>query len=300
MKIKKTISGILIFVVIIAVGELVFGIRNYYRVAEDTEPILLFDYPNQTLIYFYLQRDMEAIEIPLKIRTGGGVVLNTQKRDEIVTEKYGEGIAKYNFVKDEIEGLLTYDEKNQITGGGVPKELQFLPDENSISFCVEKKIYTYNFDNKDYKVVYEYDKSHRMGFPYKWKNASEMYLIESDNLILYNIETKEKEIIYEGLGRCYFHMSQGEEYLVYQPQRGRKQKIFLLNLKTGEKKVIHRAKSDARVDVAFSSDGRYIFFMDFNKNSLFDPRYWYLYDLIKNRKFSVDIGDKAVQLVGWD
>ena len=42
------------------------------------------------------------------------------------------------------------------------------------------------------------------------------------------------------------------------------------------------------------------FFMDFNENSLFDPQYWYLYDLKKNRKFSVDIGNKAVQLVGWD
>lgn len=292
----------LIFVSIIVLGKMIYEIRNYYKVAEDTEPILLFDYPNQNLIYFYLQRDMEAIEIPLNIKTGGGVVLNIQKRDEIVTEKYGEGIAKYNFVKDEIEGLLTYDEKNQITGGGVPEELQFLPDENSISFCVENKVYTYNFDDGNHEEIYEFNRKYfnGLGFPYKWKNASEIYLIESDNLILYNVETKEKEIIYEGLGRCYFHMSQGEKYIVYQPQRGRKQKIILLNLKTGEKKVIHRAKSDARVDIAFSSDGRYIFFKDFNENSLFEPQYWYLYDLKKNRKFSVDIGNKAVQLVGWD
>lgn len=83
-------------------GKLVYEIKNYYRVAEDTEPILFFDYPNQTLIYFYLQGDIETMEIPLGIDVGGEVVLNIQDKDEILTIQYGEGIAKYNFVQDEI------------------------------------------------------------------------------------------------------------------------------------------------------------------------------------------------------
>lgn len=298
-KIKTFLFRILIIVIIIAAGKLVYEIKNYYKVEEDTEPILLFDHPNQKLIYFYLQKDREAVEMPFGINVSEDVVLNNQNKDEILTMKRGE-IVKYNFVKDEIEGLLTYEERNQITGEGVIEELRFLPDENSISFCVDRKIYTYNFDDKDCKIVYEYDEPYKMGFPYKWKNANEMYLIESGNLILYNIETKEKEIIFEGLGKCYFHMSQGEEYLVYQPQCGRKQKIIILNMKTGEKRAIHKAKSEARVNVVFSPNGRYIFIADFNRDSLFNPQYWYLYDLKKNREFSVDMGDKAVWLVGWD
>lgn len=293
---------ILALIFIIMAGKMIYEIKNYYRVAKDTEPIMLFSTMDNALYSFYLQRNMDTIEMPLNIETLGKGVLNAENRDEILTIQYGEGIAKYDYVQDEVEGLLTYEEKDQITGGGVPEQLHFIPGGNSISFCVENKIYTYNFDNSHYEEVYEYNRDffYKLEFSYKWKNSSEMYLIESDNLILYNIDTKEKEVVYEGLGKCYFHMSQGGEYLIYQAQRGKKREIVLLNMETGERKTIYKAKSDNKVNVAFSPDKKYIFFVDINPNSLFDPQYWYLYDIKKDRKYSVDIGDKPMMLVGWD
>lgn len=125
-------------------------------------------------------------------------------------------------------------------------------------------IYVNDFDAGELEEIYEHNREYpgRLVMAYAWKNNKEMYVVIDDNLILYNCETKAKEMIVSGLGKVYFDLSSGEKYLVYQEHYAEKREFMLMNMQTGEKKVIHNAKSDNRVRVVFSPDGKYIFLED--------------------------------------
>ena len=124
-------------------------------------------------------------------------------------------------------------------------------------------------------------------------------MIHSQNLILFNIKTKNEEIILEDIGTAYFNISDDGNYLVCQKQYGERREIVLINIFSNERKIIHVAKSDYKVKTDFAPDGKYIFLIDQHNDNHLGKIYLYLYDMRTDRKYQIKINYPTWRFVGW-
>lgn len=281
--------------------------NNAYVVDEDTAPLVFLS--DDTLQFYYLQNE-EMREVPT-----GWDIYSSYTRFDINKEKRGEMIlqlmdgimpAIYNYETDEMEQLGDIREMEAINSSYSEEksEYRFVPGSHNISFTIFDRIYVYEYEQKHYKEVYQfnYDDYIKLGFSYEWKNDEEMYLIKEENFILYNIETKQEEIILENIGSAYFQMSDDGRYITYQEQWGDigKRKIYLVDLHTMEEKEIYVAKANYLVKTEFSPDNQYILIMDHHRDNHLGKRYFYLYDIDKERKYRLDIDDLPLdKFIGW-
>ncbi len=233
--------------------------------------------------------------------------INKEKREEMILQLM-DGImpAIYNYETDEMEQLGDIREMEAINSSYSEEksEYRFVPGSNNISFTIYDRIYVYEYEQKHYREVYQfdYDEYIKLGFSYEWKNDEEMYLIKEENFILYNIETKKEEIILEDIGNVYFQMSDDGRYITYQEQWGDtgKRKIYLVDLHTMEEKEIYVAKANYLVKTEFSPDNQCILIMDHHRDNHLGKRYFYLYNINKERKYRLDIDDLPLdKFIGW-
>lgn len=280
---------------------------NAYVVDEDTAPLVFLS--DDTLQFYYLQNE-EIREVP----TGWDIYssytrfdINKEKREEMILQLM-DGImpAIYNYETDEMEQLGDIREMEAINSSYSEEksEYRFVPGSNNISFTIYDRIYVYEYEQKHYREVYQfdYDEYIKLGFSYEWKNDEEMYLIKEENFILYNIETKKEEIILEDIGNVYFQMSDDGRYITYQEQWGDtgKRKIYLVDLHTMEEKEIYVAKANYLVKTEFSPDNQCILIMDHHRDNHLGKRYFYLYNINKERKYRLDIDDLPLdKFIGW-
>lgn len=280
----------------------------YYEVDEDAPPIIFIDVNNDIYTLHYLQKDKESVNASLGIHAEGysGFDINKNNREEILLDLCADVMAKYNYQTNQAEKLGTYEKLEEVyslysNGYGI-KEIRFVPDSNNISFVISDRIFVYEYETEQYKEVYQFngDCYGRLGFSHEWKNDKELYLIKSKNLILYNIETKEGKIVLEDIGTGYFQMSDDEKYITYQAQCGEKRGFYLIDLDSGKEKKIHTAKSGYKVQADFSPDNKYIFIIDYPKYNDLGIRYFYLYDIDKEKKYHLDMNDLDLGwFVGW-
>lgn len=97
-------------------------------------------------------------------------------------------------------------------------------------------------------------------------------------------------------------MSDDGRYITYQKQRGNaeRRKIYLVDLHTMEKKEIHTIKTSSLVKAEFSPGNEYIFMIDSHRDTHLGKRYFYLYDIEKEKKYRMDIDDLPLgAFVGW-
>lgn len=282
---------------------------NSYTVDEDTAPLVFVD-SNDDMMQFYYLQSQKLIQKPVGFDVYSNYArheINKEKREEILLQLWDEASipVKYNYKTDQMEALgdnkvwkeivSQYDKKN---------EYRFIPDSNNISFTIYDKVYVYEYEQKRYKEVYQfnYDCYSKLGFSYEWKNREEMYLVKEGDFILYNIETGSKEIILEDIGKVYFQMSDDRRYITYQKQWGNseRRKLYLVDLHTMEKKEIHAIKTTFLVEAEFSPDNKYILIEDHHRDTHLGKRYFYLYDIDKEKKYRLDIDDLPLStFVGW-
>lgn len=304
-KIKKYFIIILALFCVTIATRLAWKLYNHYTVPENTEP-LIFLSGNEIKLYYLQNR--EFIEKPAKIIEGHAsfeCALNRENKEEILLVFYENdiGIMKYNYVTTEMQPKGKYSEL--LDYSGEIEELRFVPGSNNISFVLEEKIWVYNSEEKCYQIVYDYSGiNHRLGYPYEWKNAKEIYLLHSGNIVLYNIETKQTETIVEDVGSVYFQMSDDQKYLVRQDQiRESNREIYVLDMDSGEQWRIHTAKSTYKIDMVFSEDNNYIFLRDRPEDLYLGKVYCYLYDINRHKKYRLDTDTEKEMykygLVGW-
>lgn len=312
---KRNLRIVLILGVILCIG---LGMKwyNSYIVDEDTAPLVFVDENNDMMQFYYLQ-NKELIENLIGSDVYSDYArydINKEKREEILFSlldgvSIGVSIpAKYNYEIEQMEKLGDNKELEEISslyrGRGVKNEYRFIPGNNNISFTIYDRIYVYEYEQKRYKEVYQFDYNSysKLGFSYEWKNDEEMYLIKEGNFILYNIKTKNEETILKDIGRAYFQISDDGQYITYQKQwkNGGRRKLYLVNLHTMEKKEIHVIKTDFLVKAEFSPDNQYILIMDQHRDTHLGKRYFYLYDIDKEKKYRLDIDDLPLsKFVGW-
>ncbi len=278
-----------------------------YTVEEDIAPLVFLD--EDSLQFYHLQNG-ELREAPIErdlYPSYARFDINKEKREEIILELL-DGImpAIYNYETDEMEQLGDAGEVHEISSlySGERSEYRFVPGSNNISFTIYDRIYVYEYGQEHYKEVYRfnYDCYMNLGFSYEWKNDEEMYLIKAGDFILYNVETKKEEIILEDIGSVYFQMSDDGHYVTYQEQWGDagRRKIYLVDLQTMEEKEIYTAKSDYLVKAEFSPDSQYILIMDHHRDNHRGKRYFYLYDMGKERKYRLNIDKLPLgTFTGW-
>lgn len=281
--------------------------NNAYVVDEDTAPLVFLS--DDTLQFYYLQNE-EMREVPTGWDIYSGYTrfdINKEKREEMILQLM-DGImpAIYNYETDEMEQLGDIREMEAINSSYSEEksEYRFVPGSDNISFTIYDRIYVYEYEQKHYKEVYQfnYDDYIKLGFSYEWKNDEEMYLIKEENFVLYNLETKQEEIILEDIGSAYFQMSDDGRYITYQEQWGDigKRKIYLVDLHTMEEKEIYVAKANYLVKTEFSPDNQYILIMDHHRDNHLGKRYFYLYDINKERKYRLNIDDSSLdKFIGW-
>lgn len=307
---KKVLFGILFVFFMILCTKLGIKLHNHCTVDEDTAPLIFVDTENDMLQLYYLQNE-ELIENPI----GSDVYyswaytrydINKEKREEILLKLSDYVPAKYNYDTDQLEKLGDNKEMEEIISlyNGEESEYRFIPGSNNISFTIYDRIYVYEYEQEQYKEVYQFNHHcySMLGFSYEWKNDEEMYLIKGGNLVLYNIETKNEEIILEDIGAVYFQMSDDGQYITYQKQRGNDERrgIYLVNLHSMEQKKIYTAKTDFMVKAEFSPDNQYIFIRDYHWDPQMGGRYFYLYDINKEKKYRLDIDELHLGVfVGW-
>lgn len=287
---------------------------NSYTVDEDTAPLVFVDENNDMMQFYYLQ-NKELIENLIGSDVYSDYArydINKEKREEILFSlldgvSIGVSIpAKYNYEIEQMEKLGDNKVLEEIISLYIEEqnEYRFIPGSNNISFTIYDRIYVYEYEQKRYKEVYQFDHNcySKLGFSYEWKNDEEMYLIKKGNFILYNIETKNEKIILEDIGKAYFQMSDDGQYITYQEQWGNtgRRKIYLVDLHTMEKKEIHVIKTDFLVEAEFSPDNKYILIIDRYSDAYVAKRYFYLYDIDKEKKYRIDIDDLLLEkFVGW-
>ncbi|MDE6949626.1 MAG: hypothetical protein K2P64_01705 [Lachnospiraceae bacterium] len=283
---------------------------NSYTVDEDIAPLVFVDWDDDKLQFYYLQ-NQELIEKPVAIDMYSNYTryeINKEKREEILLQLWdGVGIpVKYNYKTDQMEDLGDNKELKEIVSLYIKEqnEYRFIPDSNNISFTLYDRIYVYEYEQKRYKEVYQfnYDNYGKLGFSYEWKNDKEIYLIKEGNFILYNIETESEEIILKNIGKVYFQMSDDGRYITYQKQweNTERRKLYLVDLHTMERKEIHAIKTTFLVETEFSPDSKYIFIEDTHRDTHLGKRYFYLYDIEKEKKYRMDIDDLPLgAFVGW-
>lgn len=304
---KNILSKALILDVTLCIG---FGIRwyNSYTVEEDTAPLVFVDEENDMLQFYYLQNE-ELIEKPIGSEVYANYTrydINKEKREEILLKLSDYVPAKYNYDTEQMEKMGDNKEMEEISslysGWGEEKEYRFIPGSSNMSFSIADRIYVYEYKQKHYKEVYQFndDDYGRLGFSHEWKNDEEIYLIKKGNFILHNIETKNEKIILEDIGKVYFQMSDNGQYITYQNGKRERRKLYLVNLHTMEKKEIHAIKTDSLVNAEFSPDNRYILIVDYSRDTKLGKRYFYLYDIDKEKKYRLDIDDLPLsKFVGW-
>lgn len=170
-----------------------------------------------------------------------------------------------------------------------------------MSFVIYDKIYIWKYEQKSCVEIYNFDYScyAKLGFAYEWKNKEEIYFIHSGNLVLYNVNTQNEVIIIEDIGNVYFNMSDDGNYVICQKQYGERREITLINIYSKEWKKIYAAKSNYKVEIEFSPDGRYIFMLEHHRDNHLGKRYLYIYDINKARKYQTKIDYSNWGLVGW-
>lgn len=309
MRNKKNILRIAFFFGVVLCTGLAVKWYNSYTVDEDTAP-LVFVEPNEDMMQFYYLQSKELMEKSVTFDLHSSYTrydINKEKREEILLQLWdGVGVpVKYNYKTNEVETLGDIEELKQIVSIYDKKnEYRFIPDSNNISFTLYDTIYVYDYEQKYYKKVYQFDYNScsNFGFSYEWKNDGEIYLIKDGNFILYNIETESEEIILKNIGEVYFQMSDDERYITYQKQwgNGKRRKLYLVDLYTREKKEIHTIKTSSLVKAGFSPGNEYIFMIDYHRDIHRGIKYFYLYDIEKEKKYRLDINDLPLStFVGW-
>ncbi len=305
-KIKK-------FFYLLAVVALIVGIQqviqlvNYVTIDDELEPIMFVDSENSEFMFYHFQKNKEnkTISLQKNSRIDGRYYDLDRNKKEVLMQIYDYSdkeiwIVKFNYISGEIDKLFTYEDLKGIQQGNI-EELHFIPNSNDVSFIIDDVIGRWDYEKKQCIKIYTFNDScfGKLGFAYKWKNNEEMYLVESDDLILYNINSKNKEIIIEDIGKVYFQMSGDNEYIIWQKQWGERREVMLMNIQTKEQKKIHMAKSNYKVRIYFSPNNEYIFLRDTHRDNQLGIRYWYLYDMKRNRKFSIDVDCPKAGIVGW-
>ncbi|MDE6388784.1 MAG: hypothetical protein K2L82_13380 [Lachnospiraceae bacterium] len=303
---KRILCIVVILGVISCIG---MGMERYnsYTVDEDTAPLVFLD--DDILQFYYLQNE-ELREAPIGREIYSSYTrfdINKEKREEIILQLM-DGImpAIYNYETDEMEQLGDFRELEEINSlySEEKSEYRFIPGSNNISFTIYDRIFVYEYEQKHYKEIYQfnYDYYIKLGFSYEWKNDEEIHLIKEEDFVLYNVETKNEEIILEDIGSVYFQMSDDGQYITYQDQWGDtgRRKIYLVNLHTMEKQEIYVAKSNYLVKTEFSPNNQYILIMDHHRDNHLGKRYFYLYDIDKEKKYRLDIDDLPLsKFIGW-
>lgn len=296
----QKIYTIILLSCMMIVGALVIKWVNHFTIDVDTEPLLLIDLDENKLILHYLQNDKQAKEIPIGLETYRKYDINKEKEGEIIFAAPGSRIVKFNYITGETEVICTYDQLTEIYKKEI-EELHYIPGNSGVSFVIDDKIYIWKYDEDRYREIYSFNSScyGKIGFAYEWKNDKEIYIVHSNNLVLYHVETQEEEIILEDIGKVYFYISDDGNYLTLQKQCGERREIVFVNMKTKEQKRIHIAKSNYKVITEFSSDGKYIFLEDHHADSYIAKRYFYIYDINKDRKYRIFIDYPNFGVVGW-
>lgn len=307
---RKNILRIAVILGAVLCTGLILKWYNFYTVDEDTAPLVFVDWDDDKLQFYYLQNG-ELMEKPVDFDVYSNYTryeINKEKREEILLQLWDEvGIpVKYNYKTGQMETLGDNKELKEIVSLYIKEqnEYRFIPGSNNISFTLYDRIYVYEYEQKCYKEVYQfnYDNYGKLGFSYEWKNQEEMYLVKEGDFILYNIETGSEKIILKDIGKVYFQMSDDGRYITYQKQWGNseRRKLYLVDLRTREKKEIHTIKTNFLVEAEFSPDNKYIFIEDRHRDIHLGKRYFYLYDMDKEIKYRLDIDDLPLAaFVGW-
>lgn len=299
------------FIIILILFCVTIGIRfgwklyNRYIVPEDMSPLVYLNKSENAIMLYYLQ-SKEFVTIPAEIvdvYVSNEFTLNGEKREEVLLVIPKTGIIKYNYTTKEIQQIGNYQELGHYSGH--IEELRFVPDSNNISFVIEDKIMLYNSKEQCYQTVYDYsDITSRFGYPYKWKNEEEIYLLYDKDIILYNIETKQMKTVIEDVGDVYFQMSDDNRYIVFQNQKRENQRdVYVVDMDSGKQWQIHTTEADYKVDAFFSTDSKFIFLKDRPRDSYSGKIYCYLYDINKHKKYRFDANTEKqmyqYRLVGW-
>lgn len=307
---KKNILYIAFILGVILCIGLAMKWYNSYTVDEDTAPLVFVSPSNDIMQFYYLQSE-ELIEKPVAFNVYSNYTrydINKENREEILLQLWDEVSipVTYNYKTDQMESLGDKKELKEINSLYMEEknEYRFIPGSNNISFIHDDRVYVYEYDQKHYKEVYRfnYDNYVRRGFSYEWKNDEEMYLTKNGNFILYNIETESEKIILKNIGKVYFQMSDDGQYITYQKQWGnyKRRKLCLVDLHTMEKKEIHTIKTDFLVKTEFSPDNKYILIKDAHRDTHRGKKYFYLYDMEKEKKYWLDIDHLPLStFVGW-
>lgn len=301
-KIKK-INKLMLVICILLGAFIIIKFNNYFTINENTDPILLINLNENRFILHYFQKYKGKEEIPINVETDKEYSINKDKAGEILFTTYDQGIVKFNYITGDMEQICSYEQiYDQVLNSYKSiTELHFVPDSNDVSFVIYDKVYIWKYDEKRCVEIYNFNYScyAKLGFAYEWKDNEEIYMIHSGNLVLYNVNTQNETILIEDIGNVYFNMSDDGNYLIYQKQYGESREITLINMYTKKQRKIHVAKSNYKVEIEFSPDGKYIFMLDYHRDNHLGKRYLYLYDMSKERKHHIKIDYPNWGLVGW-
>lgn len=267
------------------------------------EPLLILDRNNEEIVIHFFQREHEDKRIKLseelEIWPYGGYDFDKNKK-EILLHETGYGISKYNYVTGEIIRICSFEDMNNWRDF---KDYRFIPRSSDISFIKDYGLYIWQDEQQKCKQIYDFGSENnlkKLGFAYEWKDDDEIYLIKNQNFVLYNIVTQKEEILIDGIGDVYFHMSEDGKYMSYQEQHGENREIILVNLDSKQEKNIHVSKSSEKVITVFSPDSKYIFIYDNHPDTQSGIKYLYLYDINMNKKMRVELDISSFwQLIGW-